>query len=201
MPTPNFPPESSRVRTGSVDPVDTGAWVACARAIADDLGLKTLRRRVDVQWNPRLRTSAGRALWGKGAARIELNPRLKSLPEGQRDAEIRRTFLHELAHLVAYARAGRRRIQPHGVEWRQACADVGIPGESACHTLRLAPSRRQQPKFGYQCPQCFDVLRRVRRIKGPAACMACCRTFAKGQFDRRFKLVEFRVAGAGEETE
>ncbi len=31
--------------------------------------------------------------------------------------------VHELAHLIAFGRNRGRRIQPHGAEWKQACAD------------------------------------------------------------------------------
>ena len=170
-----------------------------ARELAGDLGLRSLAGRVEVSWNPRLKTTAGRAQLGQGLARVELNPRLKQLPVPQRASEIRRTLRHELAHLVAYVRAGRRRIKPHGEEWKQACKDLGIAGETAYHSLGLAPSRKQRVRFGYQCPQCHEVLKRVRRIKGKVACLACCQKFARGRFDARFTLVPFRLSVSEEQ--
>src|SRR5690606_27688342 len=109
-----------------------------------------------------------------------------------RDAELRATFLHELAHLVAYAWAGRRRIAPHGPEWREACRELGIPGEDRCHALDFQP-RRLERKYAYTCPRCEAVIRRVRRLKRRVACYACCRRHAGGQFDARFQLVETRL--------
>lgn len=137
-----------------------------------------------------MRTAAGRAFakdW-----RIELNPRLQDLPDGDREAELRATFLHELAHLVAFARAGKRRIQPHGPEWREACGDLGIAGEDRCHALDFQP-RRLARRFAYACPHCEAVVQRVRRLRRRVACYACCRQHAGGRFDARFQLRETRI--------
>lgn len=152
-------------------------------------GLDALGRAVQVAWNARMRTAAGRASGRHWL--IELNSRLQDLPEDRRDAELRATFLHELAHLFAMARAGRRRIQPHGPEWRQACCDLGIPDESRCHSLDFQP-RRIARKYAYTCQHCGAVIERVRRL-GRVACHPCCRKYAKGQFDARFLLVESRI--------
>ena len=85
-----------------------------ARSICMGLGLAALARKVTVRWNPRMRSTAGRATWPDAV--VEVNPALQEISEG----ETERTFLHELAHLVAYERAGKRRIRPHGPEWRRA---------------------------------------------------------------------------------
>lgn len=170
------------------DAVLTG-W--CVR-MALRLGLVTLSERVEVHWNVRMVTTAGRASWPDRL--IELNPRLKGLDEAvlQRGDPILRTLRHELAHLVAYERAGRRAIRPHGPEWAAACIELGIPGEPACHLLPF-PQRRQKRRYHYTCPACARTLKRVRRMKGRAACYACCQKLADGRFDRRFQLVETRV--------
>ncbi|BCX47713.1 Zn-dependent metalloprotease [Haloferula helveola] len=154
-----------------------------ASAEAHRLGLRSLASDLRVVWNPRLRSTAGRAWPGQGV--IELNPRLREFG----DDEIRRTLLHELAHLVAHARAGRKRIAPHGPEWRFACADLGIAGESARHRLPL-PRSRQKRRFRYECPVCGTGIERVRRLRRAAACFTCCKAHAGGRFDKRFQLVE-----------
>lgn len=161
-----------------------------AAHFARENGLEALADAVTVSWNPRMRTAAGRAFLKH--SRIELNPRLKDLPAGQREDELLQTLLHELAHLFASARAGQRRIAPHGSEWRQACHDLGIAGEDRCHNLDFAP-RRLARKYAYHCPQCRAVLQRVRRISRRVACYKCCRTHAGGKFDARFQLVETRI--------
>jgi SprT protein len=101
---------------------------------------------------------------------------------------VERTLRHEAAHLLAHWRAGRRRIQTHGPEWRRACADLGIPDEKVTHSLPLAPRHRQQTKFYYQCPVCRIEARRVRPFKRPTACLKCCRQYSGGQFDVRFQF-------------
>lgn len=162
--------------------VDRGLTAWCAEVVRA-LGLPKLARLVSVAWNPRMRTTAGRAWWPQ--RRIELNPRLRSLGEDQQW----RTLRHELAHLVAYERAGRQPIHAHGPEWRQACADLGIAGESSCHELPFQ-RRLQKRRFAYVCPHCATTIRRVRRIRHPVACWTCCRKFNRGRYDSRFRLVE-----------
>jgi predicted SprT family Zn-dependent metalloprotease len=170
---------------------DAGLTAWCVRT-AQRLGLGTLARRVEVRWNPRMRTTAGRASWPDRL--IELNPRLAALTgEMPRHADpVSRTLRHELAHLVAYERARRRPIRPHGSEWAQACIELGIPGEPACHLLPF-PRRRQKRRYHYTCPACARMLKRVKPVKGSIACYNCCRKLAHGKFDKRFQLVETRI--------
>ncbi len=166
------------------------ALTLVAADLARDKGLPDLAEVVTVSWNSRMRTAAGRAFTRD--FRVELNPRLQDLPDGLRETELRNTFLHELAHLVAFARAGRKRIPPHGIEWQKACQDLGIPGEDRCHALDFKP-RRLARKFAYTCPNCLAVIERVRRLSRRVACYQCCRTYARGQFDARFQLKESRL--------
>ena len=156
-------------------------------ALARDLcrnfqNVGSLAGTVRVLWNPRMRSAAGRAFWPGGT--IELNPLLKDISE----AEVSRTFRHELAHLLVFARYGTRR-RPHGPEWQLFCAELGIPGERPTHRLEL-PRRSQRPRFRYRCDSCSWEMTRVRRLKRAGACPRCCRLHAGGKFDRRFLLVE-----------
>lgn len=139
-----------------------------------------LAERVRVSWNPRLRTSAGLALYRSWE--VVLHPALKTISE----AEVERTLRHELAHLLAHDRFGRKRIAPHGKEWRQACADLGIPEESRTHQLPFVRIK-QQRKFFYRCPGCEEILSRVRKVRREIACLSCCRKHAEGRYDRRFR--------------
>jgi len=160
------------------------------RQLLLNLGIESATDIVKVCWNPRLRSTAGYAKYPSW--RIELNPRLLAF-----DGQAERTMRHELAHLVAYHRAGRRRIEPHGREWQQACADLGIAGEPAHHRLPLPRSEMQRP-HAYQCPACSTLVRRVRPFKRATACLACCRKHAGGHFDSRFTFVKLRAATAAE---
>ncbi len=158
---------------------------ALTRRCRDDcisLGHPALSLSVRVFWNSRMRTAAGRAFWPVRV--IELNPILHQFPE----EETLRTLKHELAHLIAYERAGRRRIAPHGAEWMQACAELGIPGERACHNLPVQ-RRKIIRKHAYVCTQCFAVIHRVRPLKRNVACSPCCRKFNHGRYDSRFRLI------------
>lgn len=171
--------EDKAQKSGGIDQERTMECAELARA----LGMKKLATRVVVQWNKRMRSTAGRASWPEG--KIELNPKLAELAPD----EIHATMLHELAHLVAYARAGRKRIAAHGVEWRQACSELGIPNERATHSLPL-PSRRMQRKWRYTCPECGEGFDRVRRMKRYVGCYACCKVHHGGYYHRKFRLVE-----------
>jgi len=156
--------------------------------LLNDLALSDVAAKVVVRWNPRMRTTAGRAFWPE--ARIDMNPKLRELaPE-----EVQGTLLHELAHLVAYARAGRRRIKAHGVEWQQACMDLGIPGERATHSLPL-PGRRMKRRWRYTCPECGEGVDRVHQMKRRAACYGCCQNHNGGYFHKRFRLKESPIEG------
>ena len=150
------------------------------------LGLESLAARVAVEWNPRMRSTAGRATWP--AALIELNVHLTDISQD----EIRRTLLHELAHLVTYERVGHGRVQAHGPEWQRACAELGIPGEKATHRLAL-PSRTIRRQWKYVCRSCGTSIERVRRFQGRVACYDCCRQTGGGSYDERYRLVEVKL--------
>jgi SprT protein len=169
-----------RRRDGNLEKTARDLLRTCGAArIADDL-------RVD--WNPRLKTAAGRADYREKL--ISLNPQLI-----EHANEIDRTLRHELAHILAQFRAGRQRILPHGVEWRQACVDLGIADEKRCHNLPF-PARTYAARFIYRCPNCRKEFPRVRRVRRAVACLACCRKHNGGDFDLRFRLQLVTCTGA-----
>jgi SprT protein len=152
-----------------------------------ELGAAKLAREIRVEWNPRLKTAAGRADFRQKL--ISLNPLLRDVRAGMafNREEIDRTLRHELAHLLAQFRVGRRRIAPHGPEWRQACCDLGIADEARCHILPFA-TKAYPVRFVYRCPNCREKFPRVRRVRRAIACLACCRKHNGGDFDPRFRL-------------
>lgn len=154
------------------------------------VGCEATAEQVAVVWHHRLTSTAGLAR--PAQSMVLLNPRLKTFPD-----EVDRTLRHELAHLVAIARARGRRINAHGPEWKRACVELGIPGESRCHTLPL-PRRAVNRKHVYRCPGCGFLLRRVRPIKARRrlACLDCCKRYAGGRFEQRFEFVKVRAAAA-----
>src|ERR1043166_8730759 len=151
-----------------------------ARELLRSLGADKLAHEIRVEWNSRMRTAAGRADYREKL--ISLNPLLRDHGD-----EIDRTLRHELAHLLAQSRVGRRRIAPHGAEWRQACVDLGIADEARCHNLPFA-TKSFEPRYVYVCPNCKEKFPRVRRIRRAIACLACCRKHNGGDFDSRFRL-------------
>lgn len=160
-----------------------------ARNLLLALGCPELAARVRVGWNPRMRSTAGTAYSGKSL--INLNPRLREFG----DAEIDRTFRHELAHLLAHHRAGRRRISPHGREWQQACRDLGLTDEKRCHNLPL-PRRQMTARHFYHCPECAQELKRVRPLRGKSACLTCCQRHNDGRYSDRFRFAKIPAPSA-----
>ena len=180
-----FAPKRTRQRISppSRTPTDADELQTRARTLLRDLGCAALAARAEVRWNPRMRSTAGMAFSAKSL--ITLNPRLLDFSA----ADIDRTLLHELAHLLAHHRAGRRRISAHGPEWQQACADLGIPGEKRCHDLPL-PRREIKRAHLYRCPTCGIEVRRVRPLKRKSACLSCCKKHSRGCYDERFRFVK-----------
>ena len=171
-----FPPAFSPVVLGRDSSLE-----AKVREILAPLDAGELARHVHVEWNARLFSAAGRADSRRNL--ISLNPRLREHDA----AEIDRTLRHELAHLLAQFRAGRRRIPPHGAAWRKACRDLGIGDEARCHTLPF-PVKQRARRFLYRCARCGKDFPRVRRIKRAIACLDCCRKFNGGKFDPTAQL-------------
>ncbi len=157
-------------------------WLQRARDLLHSIGCHVLADSVEVLWNPRMRTTAGLADYRH--TRVTLNPRIRPFGE----AEIDRTLRHELAHLVARSRS-RRRIEPHGPEWRHACRDLGLHDETRCHDLPL-PRREIARRHLYRCPACGLEIPRVRPIRRRVACLPCCRAHAGGRYDDRFRLAK-----------
>src|SRR5438046_3403003 len=125
---------------------ETAVLLQNARELLRSLGAANIAGELHVEWNSRLKTAAGRADCRQKL--ISLNPQLVEHP-----TEIDRTLRHELAHILAQFRAGRRRIPPHGVEWRQACVDLGIANERRWHHL-AGPERSHAARVGHRCPTC-----------------------------------------------
>ncbi len=85
-------------------------------------------------WNPRLRTTIGRALLEEGV--LELNPLLL----GRHPEEMEPVVVHELAHLVITARYGLS-APPHGEAWKALMRQAGH-STKATHNLNVDGLRR-----------------------------------------------------------
>ena len=157
------------------------AMLSKSRALLHAAGAAPLAARVRIEWNARMRSTAGVAFPGR--ALVRLNPRLREFG----DDEIERTLRHELAHLLAHERAGRRRIAPHGAEWRRACRDLGLADEKRTHDLPL-PRRAIARRHHYRCPVCKMEVARVKPLRRGSACLKCCRAHNRGRYDARFRF-------------
>lgn len=178
-------PSRSELPRSGVD----GSLTALARVWLRSLRMGDLAERVFVEWNARLSTTAGTAC--PRTSGIELNPLLRTFGM----AQIRRTLRHEMAHLIAHWRAGRRRIQTHGEEWRAACAELGIPNEPAFHELPI-PRKRLPRKLAYRCRHCGFTVLRVRAFSPYTACLKCCNKLNEGKYhaDYLFLRIPFPPA-------
>jgi SprT protein len=177
--SPKGPVEA--LHTVAIGSLSEVAMEANARHLLESIGSRGLAKLVHVRWNRRLRTTAGLANYTHWT--VSLNPRIAQFGM----EEVDRTLKHELAHLLARYRAGRRNIQPHGEEWRQACVDLGLRDEKRCHELPL-PRRRVARKFLYRCRHCHTEVRRVRPFTRAVACLKCCKEHNGGRYDERFRF-------------
>lgn len=72
------------------------------------------------------------------------------------------TLVHEFAHLLSYARHGKKGVG-HGEPWRQAMKDLGARPE-VYHDYPV--ERRRQPRnLVYACSKCGESFTRVRPLK------------------------------------
>ena len=178
--SPGEVPSGSACKMPAGPAAATAVLLQTARNLLCSLDATRIARELRVEWNLRFKTAAGRADYGQKL--ILLNPRLLEYP-----AEIDRTLRHELAHILAQFRAGRRRILAHGDEWRLACRDLEIADEKRCHNLPFPVSERAR-RYLYKCPNCQREFPRARPIRHAAACLGCCRAHSGGEFDLRFRL-------------
>jgi len=179
----NRPVEAGRFTNLAADP----ELEETAARLLRGIGEHRLANEIHVAYYPRLKSTAGLAVWAHRL--VLLNPLLHGLAED----EPGHTLRHELAHLVAQRRAGRRRIAAHGPEWRQACADLGIPNAPSRHSLPL-PRREQARPYHYQCPACRAIVRRARPFRHVSACYECCRKFNNGRYDQTFRFQRIATA-------
>jgi predicted SprT family Zn-dependent metalloprotease len=138
----------------------TAALARLARAMARRLGRDRGLTALEVVFNRRLRSSAGRVDFG--ARRIELNPRLLD----RNPRELVPTLAHELCHLLAGARAG------HGSRWKRTMVELGFE-PVACHRLDVAGLALRRRSWRWLCPRCGESYERGHRRAHRYACGRC----------------------------
>ncbi len=110
-----------------------------------------------------------------GHAEIRYNPFIFAKYFADNLAE---TIPHEVAHYIAFKMNLRRRILPHGKEWKKVMAVFGVEANRTCqYDFSGVPVRRQQ-RFPYRC-SCtqyeFTTRRHNQVIKGKGfyTCRRC----------------------------
>jgi predicted SprT family Zn-dependent metalloprotease len=126
------------------------------RAIALLADWRVVDTRVEVAWNDRLTTTAGRAFQKRG--RIELNPTVLARAPDQ----LAMVLVHEAAHIAAFRLFGAN-IPAHGRHWRSLMRLAGhepaVTHDIPVDDLRPAASaRRRRASFVYLrvCDACGD---------------------------------------------
>lgn len=136
------------------------ALARLARWLGRRLGARRRVAGLRVVFNPRLRSSAGRACFRERV--VELNPRLLD----RHPDELVPTLVHELCHLVAGVRAG------HGPRWREAVAALGFRPET-CHRMPTEGLAARRRRWVWVCPRCADTYERRHRGARRYACARC----------------------------
>lgn len=144
-----------------------------------------------LQWNTRLRTSAGRFFPGSRKYWMIHPPRIEIasyLLEEQNSAQlVYDTLGHEMIHYWLWVRG---RPYGHTPEFLAKMKKMGVS--------RYNPVPRKRPvKYLYHCVSCKKDFP-ARKKLGPLACASCCKRFAQGKYDQRFKLILLRGGDASE---
>lgn len=138
---------------------------AIARRCGDLWDEPDLPARVRITYNPRLRTTLGRARLEDHV--VELNPRLLA----EHPAELVPTLVHELAHVVVFLRFGR--VAPHGPHFRVLMGAAGLSAK-ATHDLPVGHLRRRRRRYLYvhRCDRCGQQFV-ARSVKRGYCCAVC----------------------------
>jgi SprT protein len=119
---------------------------------------------VNVRWNRRLTTTAGRAFLRNG--RIELNPTLLARAPDQ----VSMVLAHEAAHIAAFRLFGPN-IPAHGRHWRALMRLAGHEPE-VTHKIPLhAPTPRRRLLYLRVCERCGD--RAIQKAVRYGRCQGC----------------------------
>lgn len=111
---------------------------------------------VEINWNARLRTTAGRAMYkyrGEELLALEFNPYLAA----QNWEDFRsRTVPHELAHMACYKWYGGR--TGHDSRWRSVMRDLGADA-TRCHSYDCSGLERVDRRPATViCPNCGEAV-------------------------------------------
>ncbi|MCO5143372.1 MAG: SprT-like domain-containing protein [Oligoflexia bacterium] len=135
-----------------------------------------------LQWNKKLRTTAGRFSPGSKRfafarlAKIEIADYLKALPEGS--MHVRDTILHEMIHYYLWFH---NRPYGHTPEFHKIMKTVGAKRYNPVPQLT-------EVKHWYYCKNCGKEVPTRRRLK-ESACLDCCKKWNRGKYSNKYALV------------
>jgi predicted SprT family Zn-dependent metalloprotease len=130
---------------------------------------------LELRWNDRLQTTAGRFIPDRKKPVIEIAAYL--LQEENAEFLVRDTLGHEMIHFWLF---NLRHPFGHTPEFHQKMKEIGVS--------RYNPVPKHRPfKHSYVCDQCEQRILARKRLKA-AACAACCNQHADGKYHSRFKL-------------
>jgi predicted SprT family Zn-dependent metalloprotease len=149
---------------------------------------------IELRWNSRLRSSAGRFFPGSRKYISQVPPRIEIaaylLEEKNAEHLVYDTLAHEMIHYWLWVR---RRPYGHTPEFHHKMQQMGVS--------RYNPVPRLRPyRYLYGCPHCRKEFPSKKRL-GVLACLHCCKSFAGGRYDARFKLVLLRALDLSEGRE
>lgn len=109
-----------------------------------------------------------------GATLLRIN--LQLLAENL-DDYLSQTIAHEVAHLVVYWTARKKRLQPrpHGTEWRSVMRECFGLEPKRCHSYRTSPARVVPRPFLYTCSCREHRLTSIMHNKIGRNCQALCK--------------------------
>jgi len=81
------------------------------------------------------------------------------------DDSLGNTVPHEVAHGVVWQRFPRRRVRPHGAQWREVMALFGADDRVTCDYDLADIPRRAQQRFPYTCACREHALSAVRHFR------------------------------------
>ncbi len=147
-----------------------------------------------LEWNSRLRVSAGRFIPGsrkffrERPGTIEVASYL--IEEEQALKFVEDTIAHEMIHYWLWVL---RRPYGHSDQFLTKMKEMGA--------TRYNPvPRRRKFLYLYRCPSCLKDYP-ARRKLGDLACLGCCKLHAEGRFDRRFRLfLQGKYSGSAAEA-
>jgi predicted SprT family Zn-dependent metalloprotease len=140
---------------------------------------------IELTWNLRLRTSAGRFVPGNRRFFCLKPPRIEIarylIEEEKAHSLVYDTLAHEMIHYWLWVL---NKPYGHTPAFRKKMHEMGVS--------RYNPVPRIRPyKYLYVCVSCRKTFP-ARKKLGPLACASCCKAYSQGKYDARFKLAFVR---------